>query len=99
MLDSIARLVTERPRRVLAATVALLAVAVVFGGPVATKLTVEADTDFIDPQAESNVTRLELRRAIGRGLNPEIIVLVRSEVRSGQRGAPGAAPHRGADRI
>ena len=78
MLDSIARLVTARPRRVLAATVALLAVAVVFGGPVATKLTVEADTDFIDPQAESNVTSLELRRAIGRGLNPEIVVLVRS---------------------
>jgi RND superfamily putative drug exporter len=78
VLAVIARLVTAQPRRVLAATVALLAVAVAFGAPVTGKLTVNPDLDFIDPASESNVAGVELRRAIGRGLSPGIIVLVRS---------------------
>ena len=79
MLAAIARLVTAHPRRVLVATVALLAVAVGFGAPVTGKLTVDPDLDFVDPAAQSNVTEAQLRRAIGRGLGPGIVVLVRSE--------------------
>jgi RND superfamily putative drug exporter len=45
---------------------------------VASKLTVDPDLDFIDPQSESNVTSDELSRAIGRDLSPGILVLVRS---------------------
>ena len=81
VLAAIARLVTAHPRRVLAATLALLAVAVGFGAPVTGKLTVDPDLDFIDPAAQSNVTADELRRAIGRGLSPGVVVLVRSEER------------------
>ena len=43
------------------------------------KLTIDPDLDFIDPAAQSNVTGDELRDAIGRGLGPGVIVLVRSE--------------------
>ena len=56
MLAALARLVTAHPRRVLAATVALLAVAIGFGAPVTGKLTVDPDLDFVDPAAQSNVT-------------------------------------------
>ena len=79
MLAAIARLVTAQPRRVLVATIALLAVAIGFGAPVTGKLTVDPDLDFVDPAAESNVTGDELRAAIGRGLGPGIVVLVRGE--------------------
>ncbi|MBA3746968.1 MAG: MMPL family transporter [Solirubrobacterales bacterium] len=78
VLAAIARLVTAHPRRVLVATIALLAVAIGFGAPVTGKLTVEPDLDFIDPAAQSNVTGNELRRAIGRGLSPGVVVLARS---------------------
>lgn len=78
MLTSIGRLVTTRPRRVLAGVLAFLAVAIAFGVPVTGKLSVDPDVDFIDPQAESNVTGDALREAAGRGLTPGIIVLVRS---------------------
>ena len=89
MLAAIARLVTAHPRRVLTATVALLTAAVAFGAPVTGKLTVEPDLDFIDPAAQSNVTGIELRRAIGRGLGPGIVVVVRSDQRV--RSAAGRA--------
>src|SRR5918997_342738 len=79
MLPAIARLVTAHPRRVVAVTIALLAVAVGFGAPVTGMLTVDPDLDFIDPAAQSNVTGDELRRAIGRGLGPGVVVLVRGE--------------------
>ncbi len=84
MLSALARLVTAHPRRVLAATVALLAVAIGFGAPVTGKLTVDPDLDFVDPAAQSNVTATKLRNAIGRGLGPGIVVVVRSreQVRS-----------------
>ena len=78
VLAAIARLVTAKPRRVMAATVALLAVAVALGAPVTGKLTVDPDLDFIDPAAQSNVTGDELRRAIGRGLGQAFVVLVRN---------------------
>ncbi|HEV2059204.1 MAG TPA: MMPL family transporter, partial [Solirubrobacteraceae bacterium] len=89
MLAAIARLVTVQPRRVLVATIALLAVAVAFGAPVTGKLTVDPDLDFIDPAAQSNVTGVELRRAIGRGLGPGVVVVVRHE--DGIRSASGQA--------
>ena len=79
MLAAIARIVTAHPRRVLAATLALLVVAVGFGAPVTGMLTVDPDLDFVDPAAESNVTGIELRRAIGRGLGPGVVVLVRGQ--------------------
>ncbi len=79
MLAPIARLVTAHPRRVLVVTVALLALAVGLGVPVTTKLSVDPDLDFVDPQSESNVTGDELRKAVGHGLSPGIVVLVRSD--------------------
>jgi RND superfamily putative drug exporter len=89
VLSALARLVTTHPRRVIAATIALLAVAIGFGAPVTGKLTVDPDLDFVDPAAQSNVTGIELRRAVGRGLGPGVIVLVRSD--EGVRSAPGRA--------
>ena len=98
MLSAIARLVTAEPRRVLVATVAFLVLAVAFGAPVAGKLSVEPDTDFIDPQSESNVTSEQLRQALGRGLSPAIVVLVASD--GPVRGAAGRAKlRRVVDRI
>ena len=78
MLAPIGRLVTARPRRVLAATFAFLVVAIGFGVPVTGMLSVDPDRDFIDPKSESNVAGTELRALTGRGLSPGIIVLVRS---------------------
>lgn len=78
MLGTIARLVTTHPRGVLVATVAFLALAGGFGGPVAGKLSVDPDLDFIDAHSESNVTDDQLRTAVGRGLSPGIVVVVRS---------------------
>jgi RND superfamily putative drug exporter len=78
VLSAVARLVTTHPRRVLVGVVAFLALAAGFGAPVASKLTVDPDLDFIDPHSESNVTGAALRRAIGRSLSPGIVVLVRS---------------------
>ncbi len=89
MLAPLSRLVTAQPRRVLIATVVLLVVAIGVGAPVASRLSVDPDLDFVDPQAESNVTYEQLREAVGRGLSPGIVVLVSS---SGPvRGVRGAA--------
>ena len=79
MLAPLARLVTAQPRRVLVAVAAFLVLAIAVGAPVAGKLSVDPDLDFIDPQAESNVTGEQLREAMGRGLSPGIIVLVASD--------------------
>ncbi len=89
MLSALAGLVTARPRRVLVATFVLLLVAAGFGTPVTGLLSVDPDVDFIDPQAQSNVTGKQLREALGRGLSPGIIVLVRSG--DPVRGAAGRA--------
>jgi uncharacterized membrane protein YdfJ with MMPL/SSD domain len=78
VISAVARLVTSHPRRVLVGVAAFLALAVGFGAPVAGKLTVDPDLDFIDPHSESNVTGAELRRKIGQTLSPGIVVLVRS---------------------
>ena len=79
VLAAFARLVTAQPRRVLAATVAFLALAIGFGVPVTGMLSVDPDLDFIDPQSESNVAGDELRELAGRGLTPGIVVLVRGD--------------------
>lgn len=76
VLAPLARLVAAQPRRVLIATVVFLAVAIGVGAPVASRLSVDPDLDFVDPRAESNVTYEELRDAVGRGLSPGIVVLV-----------------------
>jgi uncharacterized membrane protein YdfJ with MMPL/SSD domain len=89
MLAAIARTVTAHPRRVLAATLALLAVAVGFGAPVTGRLTVNPDLDFVDPSAQSNVTGIALRQAVGRGLSPGVVVLVRNA--AGVRSPAGRA--------
>jgi RND superfamily putative drug exporter len=79
VLAALARLVTAQPRRVLVATAAFLVLCIAVGAPVAGKLSVDPDVDFIDPQSESHVTGNELRRATGRSLSPGILVLVRSD--------------------
>ena len=79
MLSALARLVTEQPRRVLIAAAAFLVVAVTLGGPVAAKLSVDPDRDFVDSSSESTVTSDRLSDALGRSLSPGVIVLVRSQ--------------------
>ena len=93
MLAAIARLVTGNPRRVLVTTFVMFLVAAGVGAPVTGLLSVDPDLDFIDPQAESHVTGNELRNAIGRGLSPGIVVLVRSD--GPVRSAAGRAKLRG----
>ncbi|MEA2149185.1 MAG: putative drug exporter of the superfamily [Solirubrobacteraceae bacterium] len=78
MLSAIAAAVTAHPRRVLVAAVVFLAIAGGLGVPVTNLLSVDPDTDFIDPQSESNVTGDALRAAAGQSLSPGIIVLVRT---------------------
>ena len=76
MLASIARMVTEQPRRVLIATAVFLAVAVGFGGPVAGLLSVH-DEDFVDSSSESSSTSKRLEQRTARTLSPGVVVLVR----------------------
>jgi RND superfamily putative drug exporter len=78
MLSALAATVTAHPRRVLAAVLVFLAIAGAFGAPVTGLLSVEPDTDFIDPQSESHVTGDALRAAAGQSLSPGIVVLVRT---------------------
>jgi RND superfamily putative drug exporter len=80
VLAPLSRLVTTYARRVLVASAAFLVLAIGFGVPVTSRLSVDPDIDFIDPTAESNVTYEVLRNAVGRGLSPGIIVLVDSDV-------------------
>ena len=89
MLAALARLVTARPRRVLVTTFVVFLVAAGVGAPVTGLLSVDPDLDFVDPQAQSNVTGNELRDAVGSGLSPGIVVLVRSG--APVRGAVGRA--------
>ncbi len=76
MLTRLAHRLANRPRRVLIAAVAFLAVAVVAGTPVAGLLSAGNADDFVDPAAESLVTSQRLERALGRTLSPAVIVLV-----------------------
>ncbi|HEV2769542.1 MAG TPA: MMPL family transporter [Solirubrobacteraceae bacterium] len=74
------RLVTRRPRAVLAAAVAFLVVAGLFGGPVAGLLS--TGDDFQDPGAESVAATERLERAGGAEPSPTIVALVRSADRA-----------------
>ena len=77
MLRRLATLATTRPRRVLATTVAFLAVAVVFGAPAPGLLS--SDEEFLDPGAESTLADERLDRLTGADQSPGVIVLVRGD--------------------
>ena len=76
MLARLAHHVTTRPRAMLVAAVAFLAVAGVFGGPVAGLLS--TGDDFQDPGSESVAATERLERASGAEPSPTILALVRS---------------------
>ncbi|MDQ3769709.1 MAG: efflux RND transporter permease subunit [Actinomycetota bacterium] len=82
MFARLAHHVTTRPHAVLLAAVAFLALAGVFGGPVAGLLS--TGDDFQDPGAQSVAAVERLERASGAEPSPTIIALVRSD-------GPGAA--------
>jgi RND superfamily putative drug exporter len=75
VLPRLATLVTTRPRRVLAAAIALLLVAFVFGAPVAGLLS--TGDNFSDPASESIAADDRLKAATDVGAEPFAIVLVR----------------------
>ena len=75
MLDALARFIDRRRRRVLAATVVLVAVAGVFGGPVVGLL--DTDDDFEDPASEAVAAREAIVRATGESAVPDRVALVR----------------------
>ena len=74
-LDSLARLIHRRRRRVLVAAVLFVALAGSIGGPVAGLL--DSDDDFDDPAAEAVQVREELQKATGAGSAPDVVALVR----------------------
>ncbi len=75
MLARLAEHVTTRPRAVLVAAVAFLAVAGIFGGPVAGLLS--TGDDFQDPGAQSVAAGERLERAGGAEPAPAVIAVVR----------------------
>ena len=79
MLASIARMVTEQPRRVLLATAVFFALAVGLGAPVAGLLSVQPDEDFVDSSSENSLTTDRLEEFHGSTLSPGVIVLMRGE--------------------
>lgn len=82
MFRALADLATDRPRRILLATLAALLVAAAVGGPVAGLL--NTGDAFTDPDAESRVAAERLARAAGAQSRPGYIALVRpgTDVRS-----------------
>ena len=84
MLDTLARFIDRRRRALLAATVLVLAVAGMFGGPVVGML--GTDDDFEDPASEAVAAREAIVRATGKSAAPDAIALVRlgAPVQSGQ---------------
>ena len=76
MLAGIARFVSARPRRVLAATFAFAVLAAVIGGPVAGSMKAGSD-NFEDPASESSTARAALQQAAGMSAEPDVIALVR----------------------
>ena len=74
MLRRAADLAYVRPRRVLGATIAVFAVCIVFGGPVAGLLS--TGDDFADPGSESEVTAERIEDSIGRDPSPAVVALV-----------------------
>jgi uncharacterized membrane protein YdfJ with MMPL/SSD domain len=75
MLDSLARLVFRRRRRVLIGAVLLVFVAGAIGGPVAGLL--DSDDDFDPPSAEAVQAREAIADATGASANPDVVALVR----------------------
>jgi uncharacterized membrane protein YdfJ with MMPL/SSD domain len=75
VLDSLARLMFRRRRRVLAGAVLLVALAGAVGGPVAGLL--ESDDDFDPPSAEAVQAREAIAGATGASAAPDVVALVR----------------------
>lgn len=75
MIDTLSRLVTARPWRVLAVTGVFVVVAVVLGGPVTGLL--NADTDsFSDTSSDSSVALDRVAEASGLDASPSVVALV-----------------------
>ncbi|HEX8204960.1 MAG TPA: MMPL family transporter [Solirubrobacteraceae bacterium] len=75
MLDRLATVAQERPRRVLLATLAAFAVAVALGAPVAGLLS--SDDEFDDPGSESERAARRLDSLSSADQSPGVVVLVR----------------------
>ncbi|HTE63879.1 MAG TPA: MMPL family transporter, partial [Solirubrobacteraceae bacterium] len=75
MLDSLARLMFRRRRRVLVGAVLFVVLAGAVGGPVAGLL--NSDDDFDPPSAEAVQAREAIARATGASASPDVIALVR----------------------
>jgi RND superfamily putative drug exporter len=76
MLDALARTISRRPRRILAAVVAAAAVAGVLGAPVP-GLLVDSTTSFEDPSSAGVQARHVFERASGVDSAPDVVLLVR----------------------
>src|SRR5215207_6305783 len=83
MLDSLARLMFRRRRRVLVGAVLFVALAGAIGGPIAGLL--DSDDDFDPPSAEAVQAREAVARATGASATPDLVGLVRL-------GAPADSP-------
>src|SRR5829696_138006 len=75
MLDSLARLMFRRRRRVLVGALLFVALAGAIGGPIAGLL--DSDDDFDPPSAEAVQAREAVARATGASATPDIVALVR----------------------
>jgi uncharacterized membrane protein YdfJ with MMPL/SSD domain len=75
MLDSLARLMFRRRRRVLVGAALFLVVAGAIGGPIAGLL--DSDDDFDPPSAEAVQAREAIADASGASATPDVIALVR----------------------
>jgi uncharacterized membrane protein YdfJ with MMPL/SSD domain len=75
MLDSLARLMFRRRRRVLVGALLFVLLAGAVGGPVAGLL--DSDDDFDPPSAEAVQAREAIARATGASATPDIVALVR----------------------
>jgi len=75
MLDSLARLMFRRRRRVLVGALLFVALAGAVGGPVAGLL--DSDDDFDPPSAEAVQAREAIADATGASATPDVIALVR----------------------
>src|SRR5215208_1605446 len=75
MLDSLARLMFRRRRRVLVGALLFVLLAGAVGGPVAGLL--DSDDDFDPPSAEAVQAREAIARGTGASATPDIVALVR----------------------
>ena len=78
MFNSLARLATTRPRRVLVITALFFALAGVVGGPVAGMLNADSDS-FSDTSASSAAALERIEKASGLAASPGVIALVNSD--------------------